>query len=257
MSKKLDDFISNSVEKLITDEEEIYEVCEDLLRLKLSDIAPNNVDIKQYPYRYVVKTMLNSFKIDTEKYMDEMSLEEFIFLFMLAMREGDFTSEEDNMFVNNYHATRCFRDLQCQKLAESMLSATHNSIVRKFLNVSVDDFLTMIAIKNVSGNAIERREEIISIIENLMKDKFTSNMTMKYVFELSKSIGLQPWFPGTLLICQYVVRAKMNVSFVSQLLADSLDELFQISQKYDASEILNKYKSSYKLVHKEMEEDDE
>lgn len=257
MGIKIDDFVEKSGNNIITDEEQIYDICKKMLQLKLSDLAPVTGNVKHNPYRYAVRAMLSGFKIDTEKYMDEMTLEEFIFLFMLALEEDDFSSEEDTLFQQNFHATRCFRDLQVQKLSEGMLDATHNHTVNRFLNISLESFLEMIAISNASGNALSRREEIISIYECLSKEYITTSLTMKEVFEFAKNIAIQPWFPGTLPLFQYVTRSKMNVHFIALIMADSFADLFQICERNEAVDILEKYDSALSVSYTEMEDEDE
>ena len=257
MGIKIDDFVEKARNNIITDEEQIYDICKKMLQLKLSDLAPVTGNVKHNPYRYAVRTMLSGFKIDTEKYMDDMTFEEFIFLFILALQEGEFTSEEDTLFHQNFHSTRCFRDLQVQKLSEGMLDATHNPIIRRFLSVGLDAFLKMVAITNNSENAVERREEIISIYESLSKERLTTSLTMRDVISFSKNLAAQPWFPGTLPVFMYVTKSKMNVHLMVLIIADSLADLFQICERNEAVRILEKYDSALSLSYAEEEDEDE
>lgn len=255
MGIKLEDLKRKADVNIITDRKEIYDICKDLIQLKMSDLAPSRGDTEHNGYIYAIRTILNEFKIDISKHLNEMSFEEFIYLCMIALDEGDFDSSEDALFPKEFHKTRCFRDLQVQKLSEGMLNTTHNSVIRKFLRISVEEYLYII--QEMTGHK-KKAEDIKKIIMILQKqDIYDSDMTMKEAFELAFAMSRQPWIPGTLPLHIYVSRAKMNVNFIAQLLADNLSELFKIVEKYDAQELLNKYESAFVLSYAELLEGDE
>lgn len=255
MSMSLKEFKKSIKSESITDKNEIMNICSQLLQLKLSDFVPNDGVTERTAYNYVVKNMLKSFKIDTEKYEDVMSLEEFIVLFMIALEHDDFTSSEDTLFTNDYHPTRCFRDLQVQKLSEAMLVASNNHVINRFLRINVIAFVDMVwKCKNKISNAVHT-EEIYEIIASLTKQPVRREMTLRDAFELSKTVALRPWIPGCVLLYAYVLDAKKNVHFVSMLIVDCLNKLFEIEKKYNVDELLERYTGA--IVCSENEEDED
>ncbi|MBE6838770.1 MAG: hypothetical protein E7507_04425 [Ruminococcus sp.] len=254
MGIKLDEFIKHSNNPTIVDEGEILSISEKLIHLKLSDFMPVCDYHKKASFSYATKTLLNAFLIDSEKHLNKMSFEEFLYLLILALTEGDFNSAEDTMFVIEYHPTCCFRDLLVQKLAESMLSATNNQVIRRFLNINIKAFLDVIKKYGKDITSESRVNEIVDIIEKLTKREFDVNTTIRDIIIMSKNIGLQPWFPGTIPIQKYVVAAKKNVHLISLILVDCFNDFFQIEAKFNAEELLKKYDSEFKLLNEEMED---
>lgn len=254
MSMSLKDFKKSVKEESITDKKEIMDICSQLLQLKLKDFVPDDGVTERTAYNYVVSNMLKSFKVDTEKYIDVMSLEEFIVLFLIALEHDDFRSPEDTLFIDDFHATRCFRDLQVQKLAEAMLSASNNSVINRFLRINLIAYVDMVwKCKNHTSEAVVT-EEIYAIIASITKQPVERNMTLRDAFELSKKESYRPWLPGCIPLFSYVINAKKNVHFVSMLLVDCLNKLFEIEKKYDAWELVEKYRDAIEIYEEDTDE---
>lgn len=251
MSMSLKEFKKSVDAVSITDENEILDICAKMLQLKIKDFISDNSN-DNYIYNYVVKNMLDAFRIKTEKYDDVMSFEEFIMLFLIAIEDNVFDSSEDTLFVSDYHPTRCYRDLQVQKLAEAMLLVSSNPVVNRFLRINVISFVDLVwKCKNQIVQNVPT-EEIYETISALSKQPVSRTMTLRDAFELSKRVGRRPWLPGAIPLYLYVLNAKKNVHFVSMLLVDCLNKLFEIEKKYDAGELLEKYSDAID----DYEEDD-